>query len=252
MLQILDDIFNKAKQKDEFEYACALLRIKGMEDAGWDPLAETRNIFADLTNLFHGPLLPYTRLRLALLLYCHLIEVKAIYEILENMLRTIEGNKVSVNPFLHLYGGPKKAILINKTPPSAKQVINCVMKHAQKIGETKLLKLLDWMFCDAIRNAFFHSDYIIYKDELRSREAWFLEKDKGPAPHYSQAIKIKEVEEIINNGLLFFQVFMRVYTKHRHSYKKNKKIKGRMGQNGEIIPVELLANNKGGIYGFRG
>jgi hypothetical protein len=30
----LRELFNQAKAKDEFEYCCALLRIRGMEGAG--------------------------------------------------------------------------------------------------------------------------------------------------------------------------------------------------------------------------
>jgi hypothetical protein len=36
--RIFDDLFVRARQADEFEYACALLRVRGMEDFGWDPL----------------------------------------------------------------------------------------------------------------------------------------------------------------------------------------------------------------------
>lgn len=36
--RIFDELFVRARDTDEFEYACALLRIRGLEDAGWDPL----------------------------------------------------------------------------------------------------------------------------------------------------------------------------------------------------------------------
>lgn len=38
---VFGQLFNQARSADEFEYVCALLRIRGMEDEGWDPLEET-------------------------------------------------------------------------------------------------------------------------------------------------------------------------------------------------------------------
>ena len=37
----LNSLFNKARETNEYEYICTLLRIRGEEDAGWDPLTET-------------------------------------------------------------------------------------------------------------------------------------------------------------------------------------------------------------------
>jgi hypothetical protein len=37
---LLTKLFTKAKEKDEFEYCSTLLRLRGMEAAGWDPLKE--------------------------------------------------------------------------------------------------------------------------------------------------------------------------------------------------------------------
>ena len=78
-INILNDLFNKARLANEFEYVCCLLRIRGMEDAGWDPLEETFALVADLMGLINGPLHPYAKIRITLLLYAHLIEVDAVY-----------------------------------------------------------------------------------------------------------------------------------------------------------------------------
>ncbi len=47
----LDALFNRAKAKDEFEYVCALLRIKGLESPAWDPLEESRRAINDYTRI---------------------------------------------------------------------------------------------------------------------------------------------------------------------------------------------------------
>ncbi len=56
-----------------------------MEVAGWDPLVETQQLFNDIGALLQTPLNDYARLRLGLLLYSHLTEVDAVYEVIANM-----------------------------------------------------------------------------------------------------------------------------------------------------------------------
>lgn len=246
---VLDRLFSEAKKKDEFEYACTLLRIRGAESAGWDTLKETEALFSDLVTLINAPFLLATRLRLALLLYCHLVEVKEIYRIIENLLRVIEGKRASITPFWDLYGNKKR--ITNRKPPSAKQIIDYIKEHALKLGMRDLVDLFDEFFSNSIRNAFFHSDYVLYRDEFRSKESWFPEKISPSAINYSQSIKINRVVEMINNCILFFQTFMRVYYEHRYSYKQNKLVKARMGPNDSLIDIKLLASKKLGLYGFR-
>jgi hypothetical protein len=45
LTEIIDGLFAQAKAADEFEYACALLRVRGVEDYGWDPLVGTKQLF---------------------------------------------------------------------------------------------------------------------------------------------------------------------------------------------------------------
>ncbi|KPK42896.1 MAG: hypothetical protein AMJ78_00610 [Omnitrophica WOR_2 bacterium SM23_29] len=242
---ILNKLFLKAKSKDEFEYICALLRIRGMESAGWDPFEETQHLFNDIVLLSQAPLKGDTQVRLLLFIYCHITEVDAIYCVLENMLRTIEGERCSIAPFRHLYGRRKN--ILDSRPPSAKQVVQALQQHTQKLNEQELSDLLTWMFNDQVRNAFFHSDYTIFKDEFRSREANFRTNNV-----ITKSMKINDLIELINRGLNFFQGFMSTYYEHRLSYKEPKIIYGRIGANGGSEPVELLvSSNGGGVFGFK-
>ena len=240
----LNDLFLKAKQKDEFEYICALLRIRGMESAGWDPFEETQNLFNDMVSLVQAPLKGSAQARLLLFIYCHITEVDAIYYVLENMLRAIEGERCSISPFMSLYG--KKKNSFESRPPSAKKVVQFLQKHAETLGETALYDLLVWMFNEQVRNAFFHSDYIIFKDEFRSREANFRIGDT-----ITKSIKINDLIGLIHRGLQFFQDFVTVYHEHRLTYKEPKIIHGRIKANGGSEPVELIIGEKGGVRGFK-
>jgi hypothetical protein len=245
--RIFDDLFNRARNTDEFEYASALLRIRGVEDAGWDPLEETRDLFYDIASLLEAPLKEYARLRLGLLLYSHLTEVDAIYQILANMIEITGGERCVIDPFHDMYrpaGRPR----YEQIPPSAKRVVERGKERAKERGIDEVVELLDWFFNDAVRNAFFHSDYVLYEDEFRSREAWFVDKDGAR----SRSIKIPEIVELINCSMTFYQSFIAVYVKHRRSYQKDKQVRGRIGARGAVEDVTLLAHEEHGLYGFRG
>lgn len=234
-----DSLFKKAKAVDEFEYACTLLRFRGVEAAGWDPLRETGALASDLFALIQTPLHPHTRVRLALLLYCHLTEVDAIYEILENMLRVVDGDRYSGWPFERLARG--------KTPPSAARVVDALAKHARDSRRRKLADLLEWEFNSEVRNAFFHSDYILHDKELRSRGALFVQPNGVRAPSMS----FEQLQELFNRGLLFYEIFMNTFEQHIRSYKKDREIEGRFGPEGEQVPLTLLADERRGLYGVR-
>jgi len=241
----IQNLFERAKAKDEFEYACKLLRIRGVESAGWDSLEETDQLFQDITGLMNSPLRGYTQVRLALLLYSHLTEVDAIYLVLANLVRVIQGERYTMDPFAQLYQ-PRGKPRMDQRPPSAKSVVNYLVKCADEQKESDLVELLNWFFHDNVRNAFFHSDYIIHQDEFRSREAWLLQKDGT----YSPSLKLVELMELINRGILFYQVFMATFIGHIRSYKADKEVKGRFGQNGEVVSITLTAS-KDGLYGFK-
>jgi hypothetical protein len=234
----LDALFARAKQVDEFEYACALLRIRGMEEPGWDPLAETQVLASDLVGLGQAPLHPHTKARLGLLLYCHLTEADAVYEILENMLRTVDGDRASAWPFEHLRRG--------NIPPSAARVVGDLMEHARRSRRRKLVEIIEWEFNSKIRNAFFHSDYILHRDEFRSRAAFFDQ----PNGTYAPSLTLEQLEDQINRGLLFFQVFLDVFGAHVRSYRSDRQIEGRFGPASTLVPVTLLATAERGLYGL--
>jgi hypothetical protein len=222
-----------------------------MEDPGWDPLGETHTIIEDMLGLIQGPLREHTRVRLALLTYCHLIEVDAIYNILKNMLRVIEGERYSIEPFWGRYRSKskkkEKSRLEGVIPPSAKIVVTDLREHARRLGEDDLADVIEQMFDDEVRNAFFHSDYILYQDEFRSWEAKFQTGNV-----ISSSMKIDRLADLINRGLGFYKAFMTCYKQHIRSYTKPKQVTGRIFSDQTARgKITLLANAKRGLYGFR-
>src|SRR5260221_13116670 len=81
------------------------LRVVGMEDKGWDPYAESRNVLDDLNALMQLKLpakifkdRELTAWRLGLLFYSHIVEMSAPYEVLTNLLRFRLGKGYHPNP----------------------------------------------------------------------------------------------------------------------------------------------------------
>jgi hypothetical protein len=128
--RIITELFATAKTVDEFEYACTLLRIPdGMEDAGWDPLFETRYLVRDVGSLLETPLNTYSQLRLVLL-YAHLTEFDAIYHMIENLLRVHRGERYTSDPFQDLYSRRRDEPRYAWRPPSAARVVTRLKEHA--------------------------------------------------------------------------------------------------------------------------
>lgn len=164
-----------------------------------------------------------------------------------NLLRVTTGERYSFDPFGDLYS-PQNKPRYEQRPPSAKRVIDRLVEQSRTAGFGEVAELLHWFFSDAVRNAFFHSDYVLYQDELRSREAWFVDADGGR----SQSLKLTEVADLIDRAVLFYTVFMATHTQHRTSYRVEKQIDGRLGAEGSVIPITLLADSERGLFGFRG
>jgi hypothetical protein len=246
--RIFDELFTHARARDEFEYACTLLRVRGVETVGWDPLLETAALFRDVGSLLEAPLNDYASIRLGLLLYSHLTEVDAIYQMLFNLIEVAAGERYVIDPFHDLYrpaGRPRS----EQYPPSAKRVAERLKEKAHERGETDVAELVDWFFNSAVRNAFFHSDYILHADEFRSRDAVFVD----PNGVRTASMKLASIVDLINRGMTFYQAFIDVYERHRKSYNEDKPIRGRFGAQGEEIDLTLLADpERGGLYGFRG
>jgi hypothetical protein len=260
LTEIIDGLFVRAKAADEFEYACALLRVRGNEDYGWDPLRETQQLFNDVISLIQlgltdtvrrrlklrPRLTDAARLRLGLLLYSHLTEVDAVYETLANLVTITTGERYTMDPFGDLYRPPDRA-RYEQHPPSARRVVDHLKTKAAEADANDLVEVLDWFFNDAVRNAFFHSDYILYGDEFRSREGQFVDADG----RRGSSLRAEAVADLINRSVLFFQVFTVTFEKHRRSYRADREIEGRLGADGGVIPVVLLADPRRGLYGVR-
>ena len=105
---------------DIINYFASLLRVFGEEEGGWDPYAESRATLEDLNGFFKinlpedfFPNPEATHWRIGLLLYSHIAEMDAPYEVLTNLLRFRLGKDYSPNPYLEFLT-PKEKKSIGK------------------------------------------------------------------------------------------------------------------------------------------
>lgn len=225
-------LFLKARDSGGLDFIYTLLRVSGIEDGGWDPFVEAEDSLKDLSVLLRGLSEDgrnKTALRLALLLYCHSIEMSAPYQILFNLLRCCQKKNYIFMPFFEL---DKNGKIIPKYP---KNKIEVLESEAKKSEEEELISHLNSFFDNHIRNAFFHSDYTI-EDDFRICES-------RPV----QVIKKEILTEKIKRCFAFYQAFMDTYREAKMVYVKAEKIYPL--KNFDVF--ELLVDEKEGLVGFK-
>jgi hypothetical protein len=239
----LHALFDEARSVDEFEFGCALLRFRGMQDAGWDPFVETQLLVEDLMALISAPIRAHTQVRLGLLLYSHLTEVGAVYDMLANLVRVIAGARYSIDPFLEFYPRNRKGELQFLSTTKKVSVLKEMLDQA---GHASVAELLDWFFNAPVRNAFAHADYTLHEDKFRSGSERF---EIGGIE--TSELELQTLGEVLNRALAFYEAFMTEYGSQRGGYSANKLITGRISGGAKRESIELLADPEHGLYGFR-
>ncbi len=208
-----------------FELVCALVRSGGVQGPGWDPWYESQAVIDDLQNLA-GLELPAerfpdaerTRVRLALLSYCHVTEMDLSYVILANLLRLRLGQKYDINPFADLAKlvGKKKAGFLQKMkPPSPRQKINRITELAEQAKMPKIGEALAEIYDNIIRNAVYHSDYVLHERNMHLLKDHHFSKKKL---HCTQVVEFDELDELITNAFAFYTALFSLYERCRRSF----------------------------------
>lgn len=227
-----EKLFLKAREKGGLDYIYTLLRVSGIEDGGWDPFMEAEESLSDLSEVLRdlsGKGREKTSLRLALLLYCHSLEMSAPYQIFYNLLRCCGSKNYVFMPFFEL---DKKGHVILKYP---KNKIDALEEEAKLVEQEELIVHIKSFFDNMIRNAFFHSDYTIEGD--------FKICESRPA----QSIKKEVLLEKITRCFAFYQSFMDTYREARLAAKTGARIYPL--PNFDVF--ELLVDDEEGLVGFK-
>jgi hypothetical protein len=175
-IKILEPLFlpEDPVSNDIVRYFSSLLRVLGMEDKGWDPYAESRNILNDLNRLMKIKLPKRkfpdgerTTWRLGLLLYAHIIEMDAPYEVIVNLLRFRLGKGYSPNPYFDLLTENEKKSFAKVGIRTGRKIE--IIKMLSKESGLGVGNFYDEFYNSKLRNAIQHSDFILTDEGFRSR-----------------------------------------------------------------------------------
>lgn len=219
--RLLHKLFSQAlKKKQVLEFAYCLLRVGGMQDAEWDEFIESQRTikaFEDLLvagkdklnrNQYH-----IVEDRIMIFLYCHLIEMPPIYHVIVNLLRLNNGDNYTIDPFNLVEKRRKLKSIFNKQPviyPKGK------LKVIKRLDRQNLIyPLLREIYNDQIRNAFYHSDFVITATEFRI-----------PSKAVESVIPLKEVRLTIQKAFIFYNYLFRYIEDYKKLYYslKNKEL----------------------------
>ena len=225
---ILSDLFDPTPHMNSiriFELACVLVRAGGLELGGFDPWYESKAIIDDIRNLSQLDLPPErfpdplkTRIRLALLAYCTLTEMDLPYVIIANLLRLRNGEKYDIEPFHDLARKrpPKKGPALGRVIPSTpSQKIRRISELAKKANMEDVSNALEENYDAVLRNAVYHSDYVLHDDSLIIRKASRLSKKEG---YYTPRIGLEELDEVIMSAFACFSALFSLYERCRRSF----------------------------------
>lgn len=238
--EIMEALFCKAKETDEFEFCCALLRVRGTEDVGWDTLSESQDLIYDTLSMIEAPISQLFEKRLKLLLYCHLTEMDDMYSIIANLLWITIGERYHIDPFYYELFEDRKTI---SSPESKVDRIEELSIRAEfkEVGE-----IYDYFLIKQVRNAFFHSDYVLYSNEFRIVNGEPL-KTNGEILH---SVPFYWLQQRIEVAIMWALQLFELIIDHKSDYIGEKIVKARIGHNGAVEDVVLIGDGNG-LRGWR-
>lgn len=232
---------------DIINYFASLLRIVGMEDQGWDPYLESRAILEDLNAIMQTDLpkekfpdKELTTWRMGLLMYSHIVEMDAPYEVLTNLLRFRLGEGYSPNPYFKFLNKDQKK-RFRKSGIFPKQKIE-IIKNLSTKADLAVGEIFDDFYNGKLRNAISHSDYIITDKEFRCRS--------GTGAVGAFSISLSNLNELITKAKIFMSTFFGLEAGARECWevKKHKAIPYDPNYKGLM---EVLVNDDDLMCGFK-
>ena len=215
-LATLDPLFFPSDpfSNDVIRFFASLLRVRGIEDVDADPFGESRATLEDL-NRFMQIDLPEdqfpdrssTNWRLGLQFYCHIVEMSAPYEVLANLLRFRLKEGYSPNPFYKFLNSRERK-RADRYGVSTFDKLAILKKLGNRAG-IDLASLIDEFYVPELRNAVTHSDYILQKDRVISREGY---------PNSVLNLTYESLDKIITAARAFISAFFGLELESRRSW----------------------------------
>ena len=228
-------------------FFASLLRIVGMEDRGWDPLMESRAALDDLNSIMqmelpiaNFPNPEMTKWRIGLLLYSHMVEMDAPYEVITNLLRFRLGYGYSPNPYYQFLNSKEKKRFAGRgLYPAGK--IKIIKKLSDEAG-LNIGRAFDDFYDPKLRNAVSHSDYIVTDTQFRVRN--------GTGAWGAYSIPLENLDKTLTKAKAFYSMFFGLDHAARHTWG---------GMAAKALPydphykglLEVLSDDMGLMCGFK-
>jgi len=233
---------------DIIQYFASLLRIVGMEDKGWDPYLESRSTLEDINAILQSkyseeifPDKDLTMWRMGLLMYSHIVEMDAPYEVITNLLRFHLGKGYSPNPY-YMFLNSKERKQFQWSGLYPHQKIKIIKELSAEAGMPDVGGIFDDFYDSKLRNAISHSDYTLTDEQFRVRNG------TGAVGAYS--IPLEELNVTITKAKQFISAV----------FGLDRSVRGLWGQRRqEAIPydpvykglIEILADDENLMCGFK-
>lgn len=201
-LNFLDPLFEKARKTSEWDFVLTLLRFRGIQDAGWDAYEnslEAVEAVMDMEKRLRGDV----KLNIFLWLYGHIVEASEPYETTANLLN------ICLDEAYRAYNFPKIKTLKGYRPQSPSEKINYLEKLAKKANMTNVINPMKEVYDSDLRNAVYHSDYAVYKGEVR-----LSNPDKIISAH--------DTLVLLNRALAYHEICKNLIQGYRSGYNKPK------------------------------
>lgn len=203
-LNYLDPLFQKAQEKDEFQFILTLLRYRGVQAAGWDPYENSVNTIdaiMDLEKKVSGEV----KGNIFLWVYGHIVEASEPYETIANLLNIVLGDSYKGWNF------PKIKTRWGYRNQYPFEKIAYLEALAKKAKMPDVIEPINEVLDTDLRNAIFHSDYSFYDGEIRLND---------PPKIYTK----QETLAITNKALAYHEVMKNSIEGYQRSYTKSKAI----------------------------
>jgi len=230
------ELFQKAKEKDEFNFVCSLIDYKGMGHVNYvSNLNEWFEAIEYYETLYNAEADLHKRLRIGLLIYSTFFESSDLYNILGNLSRNILGYRGAS----YLYWKHKNADRWLGTG----EKVSLVTEILGDVGCQDIELFFNETHYKQIRNSFFHSSYSLQDDTyyLRDSEPIIINYIVKTSLNINDFL-IPKIDRVLE----FFHLFRSEYLNQYASYTSDKDIRGK-------FPIELdirILGSENGLYGF--
>ena len=198
----LDRAFVKAREKCEFEFLLTLFRIRESDNRGIGDAYETTLRAMPLLYEVHNKTENYEAARhLQLWIYGHIVEASEPYEILSNLVNVSLGKRFSGQFYPYKVG--------ENRPVSPGTKIAKIERAALRAGVPEVVAPLKEIWDQNLRNAIFHSDYILYGSDVLTRERKYTHE---------------EIMTVVTRAFVYHQALSILHKAHIESYDEPKTI----------------------------